>query len=69
MEKRWAAENARIMAEHPVATPSTPDPGGLPETEDDHPPAMVERPVMVDAPKVEAAPADHPAPPREGAPS
>ncbi|MBI0476572.1 twin-arginine translocase subunit TatB [Sphingomonas sp. MA1305] len=71
MEKRWAAENARIMAEHPAAPAEPPattehDAGEAAHGED-HPPATVAQPVLIDAPKVEPAPADHPAPPREGA--
>lgn len=51
MEKRWAAENARIMAEHPAtseaesvaaAEPLSPDAAGVP--------VMVEKPVVAPAP-------------------
>jgi sec-independent protein translocase protein TatB len=85
MEKRWAAENARIMAEHPAtpaadaALPSTVESGA---TTDDHDaPALVEPPVIhdrpappappisVDHPHVVPAAPDHPDAPREGAAS
>ena len=67
MEKKWAAENERIMAEHGAGT--TPDPVGA--AADDAgtvaadttvpPPA---HPVMVERPVVEPAPAQAPAAPR-----
>ncbi len=47
MEKQWAAENERIMREHPAAA--------LPATEntatEDGDPVMVEQPVLAEAPK------------------
>jgi sec-independent protein translocase protein TatB len=55
MEKKWAAENARIMREHPVSEPA-------PASEDDRP-VMVEQPVVAPA----AEPAS--APPADKAPS
>lgn len=48
MEKKWAAENERIMREHPV----TGDPDTVEET------AAAETPVMVEKPEVR--PAEHP---------
>ena len=63
MEKKWAEENARIMAEHPpisaepVATLPAPDD----RTRDD----FAGEPVMVEKPEV--APADAPAPPPDKA--
>ena len=51
MEKKWADENARILAEHP-ATASDPD-AALPP-----PPGPGSEPVMVEKPVVEPAPAD-----------
>ncbi|AXJ96048.1 MULTISPECIES: Sec-independent protein translocase protein TatB [unclassified Sphingomonas] len=85
MEKRWAAENARIMAEHP-ATPAGEtahgdNAGAAPAVVEHDAPALVEPPVIhdrpappsppisVDHPVVEPAAPHHPAPPREGAPS
>ena len=69
MEKRWAAENARIMAEHPMAsdaesaaaagTTPTPISAGQHEVaHDDAPVVMVEKPVVAPAP--EHRPASHP---------
>jgi sec-independent protein translocase protein TatB len=65
MEKRWAAENARIMAEHPVSSDAesvaaaepvaAADPAGQAEPDA---PVMVERPVVMPAP--EHKPAPHP---------
>jgi len=82
MEKRWAAENERIMREHPSpdadADGKTVDavdhdaPGGVEtpiqvEHASDH--ADAPPPVMVEKPRVDPAPADHPAPRPDGAPS
>ena len=53
MEKKWKAENERIMREHPA------EPADSVETE----------PVHVEQPVVTAAPASATVPPREGAPS
>lgn len=75
MEKRWAAENERIMREHPASDVPTaadvPDEGASDEKAPDGeaPPVMVEPPIMVEQPQVVAAPADHPAPKPDGAPS
>jgi sec-independent protein translocase protein TatB len=65
MEKRWAAENARIMAEHPVSSDAesvaaaepvaAADPAGQAEPDA---PVMVEKPVVMPAP--EHKPAPHP---------
>jgi sec-independent protein translocase protein TatB len=66
MEKRWAAENARIMAEHPAssdaeslaaaepATPVSPDADRHPQDADA--PVMVEKPVVIAAPEHTPAP-------------
>ncbi len=64
MEKKWAAENERIMREHPAAT--TPDEPAhsvadqhsseLPPPDHDAPPVTVAAPVFVDSPQVEPAP-------------
>lgn len=60
MEKRWAAENARIMAEHPAtsdaeadaAAGATPTPAGQHEVQQDDPaPVMVEKPMVAPAPE------------------
>lgn len=67
MEKQWAAENERIMREHPVAalptpqdTPSTASEGG------DPPPVMVEQPAIhPDTTDSDALPAPQPAAPTE----
>ena len=67
MEKRWAAENDRIMREHPAtdATPSTtstepPSAADGPIADTSTPPAepadSVDTPVMVAKPRVKAAP-------------
>jgi sec-independent protein translocase protein TatB len=70
MEKRWAAENARIMAEHPAVTSDAATTEFAPtDAEHDAAPVMTDKPVMVDHPVVEPSDADRPAPPREGAPS
>ncbi len=69
MEKRWAAENARIMAEHPMTSdveadaaagmpPVTPAPAEQHEVLHDEAPVMVEKPVVAPAP--EDRPALHP---------
>jgi len=69
MEKRWAAENARIMAEHPMTSdaeadaaagtpPATPAPAEQHEVLHDEAPVMVEKPVV--APASEDRPAPHP---------
>lgn len=57
MEKKWAAENERIMREHAAPFDSTPqvatsadDPAA-----EDAPPVMVSQPVMIEHPSVVAA--------------
>jgi len=72
MEKRWAAENERIMREHPAPPPADPIPHvpaeanhAAPPQDDPHGHAA---PVMVEKPQV--APAETPAPGKsEGAAS
>lgn len=58
MEKQWAAENERIMREHPPAQLPAPEPEPEPyAATEDAPPVMVEQPAIVgDTPGV-AAPA------------
>ena len=63
MEKKWQAENERIMREHP-AEPADPVAATPEEQRPD-----VAAPLHVERPVVEAVPADLPPPPREGAPS
>jgi sec-independent protein translocase protein TatB len=63
LEKKWAAENARILAEHPAEAPSnTPEAAaaGLTPPVDDAvaPPVLVVQPVVAPAP-ADHAPADH----------
>jgi len=73
MEKRWAAENARIMAEHPAsseaeslaaAEPVTPATSDAPPPQDgaEMTPVMVEKPVVVAGPEHQAAPHSDSAP-------
>ena len=63
MEKRWAAENERIMREHPATDMVATAGDAEPAAEEDA------APVMVEQPRVVAAPADHAAPHPDGAPS
>ena len=66
MEKKWKADNERIMREHPALAPSAAVPA-LPEAEpapgaphgegDDAAPVMVEKPVVVPATTPDVAPA------------
>lgn len=67
MEKRWAAENARIMAEHPMTSDAeseaaagvspSPTPAGQHEVQhDEAEPVMVEKPVVAPAPEQKPAP-------------
>lgn len=59
MEKQWAAENARIMAEHPPAQLPAPDAPVDPAGGADDAPVMVEQPAIL--PETEAAvPAEKP---------
>jgi sec-independent protein translocase protein TatB len=72
MEKRWAAENARIMAEHPAssdaesiaaAEPVAAEPVGT------DPQPSIDTPVMVEKPVVAPAPEHKPAPLPDSSPS
>jgi len=56
MEKRWAAENERIMREHPAPSADTPDPAIA--GHDAQPIDATQTPVMVERPHVDPAPAD-----------
>jgi sec-independent protein translocase protein TatB len=60
MEKKWAAENERIMREHAAPFDSTPNAATPIEDEpgEDAPPVMVSPPVMIEHPSV--APATEP---------
>lgn len=49
MEKQWAAENERIMREHPVASLPAPQPEHF--TAEDVPPVMVEQPELHSEPE------------------
>lgn len=61
MEKKWKAENERIMREHPAVDTATPAALPAPDADaTDHDPA----PVMVEKPHV--APADHDTDPAPG---
>ena len=61
MEKRWAAENARIMAEHPASSDaeslaaSEPTAAAAPG-EHEAVPVMVEKPIVTPAPEHQPAP-------------
>ncbi len=68
MEKRWAAENARIMAEHPASSdaesiaaagsetsPERPERSDIAQPEFDTP-VMVEKPIVTAAPATQSAP-------------
>lgn len=66
MEKKWQAENERIMREHPVLTPGVPTlPDATPVEGDGAPaPVMVEKPVVEPAehdPQAAAVEPHHPA--------
>ena len=67
MEKRWAAENARIMAEHPASSEAESIAAAGPE----HPEAQQEfdTPIMVEKPVVAAASEHQPAPRPDSTPS
>ena len=56
MEKKWAAENARIMREHPVSEPA------LASESEAKTPVMVEQPVVAPAAAADPAPAADKAP-------
>ncbi len=55
MEKQWAAENERIMREHPVATLPAPETADAHTPIDDPAPVMVEQPAILPAPEAPAA--------------
>ncbi|MGU3315535.1 Sec-independent protein translocase protein TatB [Sphingomonas sp. M6A6_1c] len=73
MEKRWAAENARIMAEHPASSDAESQAAAEPvapaSPDADRPPHDADVPVMVEKPVVTAAPEHAPAPRPDSAPS
>jgi sec-independent protein translocase protein TatB len=59
MEKKWAEENKRIMAEHPPSEaeqPALPAPDS-PETDAEPAPVMTEKPAIHDEPELPLAPA------------
>ncbi len=65
MEKRWAAENARIMAEHPASSDAESVAAAGSETSPERPdiaqpefdtPVMVEKPIVTAAPETQSAP-------------
>jgi sec-independent protein translocase protein TatB len=60
MEKKWAAENARIMREHPTSGPADAPAAPLDEA------AVHDAPVMVEKPVVEPAPEGTPSPRGDG---
>lgn len=62
MEKQWAAENERIMREHPV--PSLPAPQPEHFGSEDAPPVMVEPPEMLAAPEFDLGEPTPPARPK-----
>ncbi|MEA1084169.1 Sec-independent protein translocase protein TatB [Sphingomonas sp. CD22] len=73
MEKRWAAENARIMAEHPASSDAESQAAAEPVApaplDADRPPHDADVPVMVEKPVVTAAPEHAPAPRPDSTPS
>ena len=67
MEKRWAAENERIMREHPASdSDASLEPVATAPDDGTQPPVMVERPQVVEAEAhpvpVDEPHADHPKP-------
>lgn len=61
MEKKWAAENARIMREHPPTAGQLPAPDAATATGEDTGPQMVAQPIIRDETASAApAPARHP---------
>jgi sec-independent protein translocase protein TatB len=58
MEKKWKAENERIMREHPVLSPAEPEPA--PSAHSDAGPVIVEQPTAVPAASGEAADRERP---------
>ena len=72
MEKRWAAENERIMREHPAPTSDQPVEGDHAAPPPAHDPVhddTTQTPVMVERPHVDAAPADPQTPGHDAATS
>lgn len=80
MEKRWAAENARIMAEHPASSEAESLAAAGPVSSPDEQPAVggsvtsdaephADTPVMVEKPVVVPAPEFQPAPRPDSTPS
>ena len=76
MEKRWAAENARIMAEHPATSDAEALAAAEPTASGEPAPPVVpaehaehDAPVMVEKPVVAAAPEHKPAPQPDATPS
>jgi len=70
MEKRWAAENARIMAEHPVSSEAESVAAAEPvAAADTAGQAEPDAPVMVEKPGVMPAPEHKPAPHPDTTPS
>ncbi len=70
MEKRWAAENARIMAEHPASSDAESIAAAGPEHPQASPePPELDTPIMVEKPVVAAAPEHQPAPRPDSTPS
>lgn len=80
MEKRWAAENARIMAEHPASSEAESLAAAEPVSSPDEQPAVggsttsdaephADTPVMVEKPVVVPAPEFQPAPRPDSTPS
>jgi sec-independent protein translocase protein TatB len=62
MEKRWAAENERIMREHPASdSDASAEPVVAAPDDGTQPPVMVERPQVVEA-EAHPAPVDEPHP-------
>ncbi|MBW6530684.1 Sec-independent protein translocase protein TatB [Sphingomonas sp. RRHST34] len=75
MEKKWKAENERIMREHPMIPPPPSEPASGDHTpsdaslapshdhaQEEHPPVMVEQPRVVPGGPHETPPADSKAP-------
>lgn len=58
LEKQWAAENERIMREHPVATLPAPEPE--PVEIEDGAPVMVEKPAVKRRPRAKAVAVEAP---------
>jgi sec-independent protein translocase protein TatB len=66
MEKQWAAENERIMREHPTPSLPAPQPEHFePGDSADAPPVMVEQPALFPAEESAEAPAPKPKRPRK----